>query len=104
VNLRFDSVANRHEINGISTPATLGEAVDDKTILDHIHDLVAEEKTLRGGPHGLSAEQRQRLQHLEEQLDQAWDLLRQRRAREETGENPDEARPRAVNEVEDYLQ
>jgi hypothetical protein len=78
--------------------------MDDKTILDRIHDLVAEEKTLRAGSHGLSADDRQRLQHLEEQLDQAWDLLRQRRAREDTGENPDEARTRAVNEVEGYLQ
>ncbi|HEY3736478.1 MAG TPA: DUF2630 family protein [Jatrophihabitans sp.] len=78
--------------------------MDDKTILDHIQELVTEEKTLRGGGHGLASGQRQRLQDLEEQLDQAWDLLRQRRAREETGDNPDEARPRAVNEVEGYLQ
>ena len=74
--------------------------MDDKTILDQIHDLVSEEKTLRNSGHGLSGDQRQRLQSLEEQLDQCWDLLRQRRAREESGENPDAARPRAVNEVE----
>lgn len=78
--------------------------MDDKTILDQIHDLVAEEKTLRGSGHGLSGDERQRLQRLEEELDQCWDLLRQRRAREESGENPDEARPRPVNEVEGYLQ
>ena len=45
-----------------------------------------------------------RLQHLEEQLDQAWDLLRQRRAREDTGEDPNVAQERSVNEVEGYLQ
>jgi hypothetical protein len=78
--------------------------VDDKTILEHIHQLVAEEKELRAGHHGLSSEDRLRLQHLEEQLDQAWDLLRQRRAREETGDNPDVAQERSVNEVEGYLQ
>jgi hypothetical protein len=89
VNLRFNSIAIRQKIGNIAATSTPGEAVDDKTILDHIHDLVAEEKALRGGPHGLTSEQRHRLQHLEEQLDQAWDLLRQRRAREETGENPD---------------
>ena len=51
--------------------------------------LVEEEKQLRDGHHRLTSDDRQRLQHLEEELDQAWDLLRQRRAREETGEDPD---------------
>ena len=80
--------------------------MDDTTILDHIHDLVAEEKRLRDGHagRGLAGADRQRLESLELQLDQAWDLLRQRRAREELGENPDEAKPRAINEVESYLQ
>jgi len=78
--------------------------VDDKTILEHIHELVAEERDLRAAHHGLSSESRRRLQHLEEQLDQAWDLLRQRRAREETGDDPDTAQERSVNEVEGYLQ
>jgi hypothetical protein len=41
---------------------------------------------------------------LEEQLDQAWDLLRQRRARAESGDDPDVAQERSVNEVEGYLQ
>jgi hypothetical protein len=78
--------------------------VDDKTILEHIHQLVAEEKQLRAAHHGLAGEDRQRLQHLEEQLDQAWDLLRQRRAREDTGDDPDVVNERSVNEVEGYLQ
>ena len=78
--------------------------MDDKTILDHIHQLVDEEKQLRAKNHGLAGEDRARLKHLEEELDQAWDLLRQRRAREEYDENPDEVRERTVNEVEGYLQ
>jgi hypothetical protein len=78
--------------------------MDDKTILDHIHDLVEEEKQLRAAHHGLPSDDRVRLQHLEEELDQAWDLLRQRRAREDTGEDPDSAHERSVNEVEGYLQ
>jgi hypothetical protein len=78
--------------------------MDDKTILEHIHQLVEEEKQLRASHHGLASDDRQRLQHVEEQLDQAWDLLRQRRAREETGDDPDTAQERAVNEVEGYLQ
>lgn len=80
--------------------------MNDKSILDHIHELVAEEKKLRDGHvgHGLDADDRHRLESLEQQLDQAWDLLRQRRARADLGENPDEARERSVNEVEGYLQ
>jgi hypothetical protein len=76
----------------------------DRTILQHISQLVAEERRLRAGGHGLSAAERQRLQLVEQHLDQAWDLLRQRRAREESGEDPDSAAERSVNEVESYLQ
>jgi hypothetical protein len=78
--------------------------MDDTSILAHIHELVEEEKQLRASHHGLDGAGRQRLQALEEQLDQAWDLLRQRRAREDTGEDPDAAHERSVNEVEGYLQ
>lgn len=78
--------------------------MDDKTILEHIHQLVEEEKQLRTGHHGLAGDGRQRLQHLEQQLDQAWDLLRQRRARAETGDDPNAVSERSVNEVEGYLQ
>ncbi len=80
--------------------------MNDETILDHIGELVAEEKTLRESHRGkgLGGEDRQRLESLERQLDQAWDLLRQRRAREELGEDPDQAHERPVNEVESYLQ
>jgi uncharacterized protein DUF2630 len=80
--------------------------VNDKTILQHISELVAEEKELRHSHlgHGLGGADRQRLDALERELDQAWDLLRQRRAREETGEDPDDAKQRPVDEVESYLQ
>jgi hypothetical protein len=78
--------------------------MDDKSLLTHINELVDEEKRLRGGGHGLAGEDRLRLDTIERQLDQCWDLLRQRRAREEFGENPDEAKQRSVDEVESYLQ
>ncbi|MDT4937814.1 MAG: hypothetical protein QOG80_1485 [Pseudonocardiales bacterium] len=80
--------------------------MNDKSILDHIHALVAEEKQLRDSHvgKGLAGDDRQRLELIERELDQAWDLLRQRRAREELGENPDEAKERPINEVESYLQ
>jgi hypothetical protein len=78
--------------------------MDEKSMLGHIHELVEEEKELRGSHRGLSGEDRQRLEAVERELDQCWDLLRQRRAREEFGENPEDAKERPVNEVEGYLQ
>lgn len=78
--------------------------MDDKSMLDHIHQLVEEEKKLRAGHHGLNAEDRARLDAVERELDRSWDLLRQRRAREEFGEDPDTAKERSVDEVESYLQ
>jgi hypothetical protein len=78
--------------------------MDEKSLLAHIHDLVDEEKRLRGAHRGLSGEDRQRLDTVERQLDQCWDLLRQRRARAEFGEDPDSAKERPASEVEGYLQ
>jgi hypothetical protein len=77
--------------------------VDEKQIFSRINELVEEEHQLRGsGEH--TEEQRARLQELEAHLDQAWDLLRQRRARRQYGEDPDDAQPRPETEVEGYLQ
>ncbi|MFI5758686.1 DUF2630 family protein [Streptomyces sp. NPDC051569] len=74
-------------------------------ILANINSLVAEERTLRDRSLqrlGLASEERARLRSVEIQLDQCWDLLRQRRAKSEYGENPDEAAVRPANEVEGY--
>jgi hypothetical protein len=55
--------------------------------------------------HELSGDQeRARLRTVEESLDQCWDLLRQRRARREAGESPDQASVRPTGEVEGYMQ
>jgi hypothetical protein len=81
--------------------------MDEKQILDRVNELVHEEHTLRDryAAGQLDAEEEQlRLRQLEESLDQCWDLLRQRRARQAAGENPDEAQPRPVSQVENYLQ
>ncbi|MCW2568808.1 MAG: hypothetical protein JWN54_2905 [Mycobacterium sp.] len=80
--------------------------MEDRDVLSRINNLVAEEKDLRGrhGGDGLSDEERQRLREVEESLDQCWDLLRQRRAREEAGTDPNAVGPRPVGEVESYLQ
>ena len=49
------------------------------------------------------AEEHQRLRLVEAELDQCWDLLRQRRALRETGGDPREAQVRPAGEVEGYL-
>ncbi|ULE35367.1 DUF2630 family protein [Mycobacterium sp. IDR2000157661] len=78
----------------------------DQDILDQVNKLVAEEQELRSrvqqGDIDESEEQR-RLRALEVQLDQCWDLLRQRRALRETGGDPREAEVRPPDEVEGYL-
>ena len=43
-----------------------------------------------------------RLKDVSEQLDQCWDLLRQRRAKREFGEDPDTAKVRDKGTVEGY--
>jgi Protein of unknown function (DUF2630) len=81
--------------------------MDDKEILDRIHGLIETEHELRTelADGRLSTEQeRERLRSAEEALDQCWDLLRQRRARREFGENPDDAAARPSAEVEGYQQ
>jgi hypothetical protein len=81
--------------------------MNDVDILAHINKLIAEERELRErlGTHAISSnEENNRIKELEEALDQAWDLLRQRRARREFGEDPDSAAPRPISEVEGYRQ
>jgi hypothetical protein len=81
--------------------------MDDKEILTRINGLIETEHELRSqlAEGRLSSEQeRERLRSAEEALDQCWDLLRQRRARREAGENPDAAAARPVAEVEGYQQ
>ena len=75
-------------------------------ILSRIDELIAEEHELRSRSVGvgLSGADRDRLARLEQQLDQCWDLLRQRRAKSEFDENPDDAQVRPVSEVESYRQ
>ena len=83
------------------------DRMDDKQILGQISELIKTEHELRekraAGEMSTDAE-RERLAATEQALDQCWDLLRQRRARREFGEDPDGAQVRAVNQVEGYRQ
>jgi hypothetical protein len=77
--------------------------MDENDILSRIHALVDEEHKLRGTTEH-TEEQRSRIGKLEADLDQCWDLLRQRRAKRQYDENPDEAEVRPESTVEGYLQ
>ena len=75
--------------------------MNDTSILQHITELVDEEHRLLTG--SASPEQKaERLRHVGEQLDQCWDLLRQRRAKREFGEDPETAQARDISTVERY--
>jgi hypothetical protein len=78
--------------------------VDDADVQAHIEQLVAEEHRLlnRTGAQGLSPDDHKRLADVRVELDRYWDLLRQRRAREEFGEDPDDASLRDPGTVEGY--
>jgi Protein of unknown function (DUF2630) len=82
--------------------------MDDPTILHRITALVSEEHELMKRAEqehgGLSEEEHARMHELEVNLDQCWDLLRQRRARRHAGEDPDEAKVRGPGVVEHYQQ
>lgn len=78
--------------------------MQDSQVLSHITELMDEEHTLlkQAEQGGLDDEQRDRLHAIKVHLDQCWDLLRQRRARREFGQNPDDAQERDANTVERY--
>jgi hypothetical protein len=78
----------------------------DEEIHERIEQLVAEEHELfeRGAQGGLSDSEHHRLESIQVGLDQAWDLLRQRRALREAGRDPSGARLRDPDVVEGYEQ
>ena len=80
--------------------------MNDKSILERITELSEEElhleEQLSADAH--SDESRTRLSSIEVELDQCWDLLRQRRARRSAGQDPDDAHVRSAGVVEHYLQ
>jgi hypothetical protein len=78
----------------------------DRDILAEVNQLVAEERELRAKVQHREideTEEHRRLRAVEVQLDQCWDLLRQRRALRDTGQDPDQAQVRPPDQVEGYL-
>ena len=76
---------------------------NDGKVLGHIERLVTEEHKLFS-QQALSNEQEKRLKTIQVELDQCWDLLRQRRARREAGQSPEAAELRPPEVVERYQQ
>ncbi len=81
--------------------------MNDRQIMGNINELVEEEHALYRRAEqdgGLTPAERERLHQLKVQLDQAWDLLDQRRALRGAGRDPNEAHERSAKMVENYQQ
>jgi hypothetical protein len=80
--------------------------MEDSEIVSRINQLAEQERRLEEAHvgTGLSPDEEQQLRDLEVALDQCWDLLRQRRARRNAGQDPDEAEVRPPSTVEEYRQ
>ena len=81
----------------------MNEQTKDQSVLDKIQSLVTEEHRMFGKG-SLADSDRERLEKINVELDQCWDLLRQRRALRETGGNPSDAHVRPPEIVEKYEQ
>ena len=80
----------------------MAQADKDATVLSHIQRLVAEEhKLFEGGE--LADPQSKRLKEVQTELDPCWDLLRQRRALREFGDDPSQAHVRPPDVIKKYL-
>jgi hypothetical protein len=85
--------------------------MDDAAIQARIDELEEEERRLRrdeessaeAGRTDVVSQDAGRLAEIKVELDQLWDLLRQRRALRTAGRNPDDARLRDPETVERYL-
>lgn len=75
--------------------------MSDDSILQHITALVDEEHRIRADG-AKTPDDAERLRQVQTQLDQYWDLLRQRRAKREFGEDPATAQRRDAGTVERY--
>ena len=83
----------------------VGSIMEDQNLINHIDTLAKEEHELfQMELSGNATEAHlQRLKKLQTMLDQCWDLLRQRRAKREFGQDPDEAQLRDEKTVKSYI-
>jgi hypothetical protein len=81
--------------------------MNDSPTFERINELATEEEELwerAGDGDGLDTSQRRRLETIEVELDQCYDLLHQRQARRSAGLDPDDAQVRPPDVVERYQQ
>ena len=81
--------------------------MDDSEVQNHIEALVDEEHRLHAAAARegrQTSDERTRLEEIRVALDRYWDLLRQRRAQEEFGLDPDEANLSSADTVEHFKQ
>lgn len=77
------------------------EQASERSIFKHIEQLVDEEHRLYNQKERSDTD-RARLAKIQVELDQCWDLLRQRQALREFGRDPKEAHVRSPDVVEHY--
>lgn len=90
----------------MSQPQERREKWAEDQILARVKQLIEDEHMLRqqlSKGDLTTSEEQAALRGLERELDQCWDLLRQRRAKHDAGENPANATLRPSPEVEGYL-
>jgi hypothetical protein len=80
--------------------------MDDSSLQTDIERLVEEEQALLAAAEGEGPdpERHRRLEEVKVELDRCWDLLRQRRSREEFDEDPDWVSERDSGTVEGFEQ
>jgi hypothetical protein len=88
---------------GSSKEIVMQDQTEDQPVLKHIQSLMSEEQQLHEQG-GLTDADHEQLTKINVELDQCWDLLRQRRALRDAGQDPDQAEVRSANVVERYLQ
>ena len=97
------TATRRNTQRRITEVIDMAESTTDHSILKKIEGLVHEEQHLYGKG-DLADHDQVRLEAIKIELDQCWDLLRQRDARREFGQDPNEAKVRPPSVVERYKQ
>jgi hypothetical protein len=80
----------------------MNDRTTDAGVRSHIRELMDREHRLLDAP-TRSEDEHAALHSIEVELDQCWDLLRQRRAAREMGQDPGQAHLRPPDVVEKYI-
>ena len=100
---RMEGLTEAGQVASLAGGGAVDKQPRDQPVRHHIEGLVKEEHALYGKGSLSEADQR-RLNAIKVELDQCWDLLRQRRALREFGKDPDKAIVRSKETVEGYEQ